>query len=109
VDRRQRCSIQPPNKEGKKMKKEELIAQMAESAGITKIQAAKALAAMTEGVVNALQGDDGKISLIGFGTFVKVHRKARQGINPATGKKIAIKASNVVRFRPGKKLKSQVG
>ena len=96
-------------KEGKKMKKDELIAQMAEAAGITKVQAGKALAAMTEGVVDALKGEDGKISLIGFGTFVKVHRKARQGVNPATGAKIEIKESNVVRFRPGKQLKTQVG
>ncbi len=49
------------------------------------------------------KGDD--VSLIGFGTFVKSRRKARVGVNPATGEKIKIKAKNVVKFRPGKAFK----
>jgi DNA-binding protein HU-beta len=56
-----------------------------------------------------LKQKDGKVALVGFGTFVKVQRKERQGVNPATGEKIQIKASNVVRFRPGKQLKETVG
>jgi DNA-binding protein HU-beta len=91
------------------MKKEELVAQMAEEAGITKVQAAKALSAMIDGISGALKQKDGKVALVGFGTFVKVQRKERQGVNPATGEKIQIKASNVVRFRPGKQLKETVG
>uniref|UniRef100_A0A7C4RSN5 HU family DNA-binding protein n=1 Tax=Desulfatirhabdium butyrativorans TaxID=340467 RepID=A0A7C4RSN5_9BACT len=91
------------------MKKEELVAQMAEEAGITKTQAAKALSAMLQGIAGALKEKDGKVALVGFGTFVKVERKARQGVNPSTGAKIQIKASNVVRFRPGKQLKDDVG
>ena len=46
------------------------------------------------------KGED--VSLIGFGTFTKVRRKARTGINPATGEKLKIKAKNVPKFRPGK-------
>lgn len=91
------------------MKKEELVAQMAEEAGIAKTQAAKALSAMINGISGALKSEDGKVALVGFGTFVKVQRKERQGVNPATGQKIQIKASNVVRFRPGKQLKDIVG
>jgi DNA-binding protein HU-beta len=46
------------------------------------------------------KGDD--VSLIGFGTFTKVRRSARTGINPATGEKIKIKAKTLPKFRPGK-------
>lgn len=42
------------------------------------------------------------VSLVGFGTFTKVKRAARTGINPATGEKIKIKAKTVPKFRPGK-------
>ncbi len=90
------------------MKKDELIQQMAEGAGITKVQAAKALNSVVDGISGALKGKDGKITLIGFGTFLKVHRKARQGVNPATGAKIQIKATDVVRFKAGKSLKDSV-
>lgn len=46
------------------------------------------------------KGND--VSLIGFGTFTKVRRAARTGINPATGEKIKIKAKTLPKFRPGK-------
>lgn len=90
------------------MKKDDLIQQMAEEAGITKVQAAKALNAVIEGISDALKGEDGKITLIGFGTFQKVHRQARQGVNPATGEKIQIEATDVIRFKAGKKLKDAI-
>lgn len=90
------------------MKKDDLIQQMADGAVITKVQAAKALNSLIEGISGALKGKDGKVTLIGFGTFLKVHRKARQGVNPATGAKIQIKATDVVRFKAGKILKDTV-
>lgn len=43
-----------------------------------------------------------KVSLIGFGTFSKVRRAARKGINPSTGERIPIKARTVPKFTPGK-------
>jgi len=46
------------------------------------------------------KGDD--VSLVGFGTFTKVKRAARTGVNPATGEKIKIKAKILPKFRPGK-------
>lgn len=46
------------------------------------------------------KGDD--VSLVGFGTFTKVRRSARTGVNPATGEKIKIKAKTLPKFRPGK-------
>lgn len=90
------------------MKKDDLIQQMAAEAGITKVQAGKALNSLVEGISGALKEEDGKVTLIGFGTFLKIHRKARQGVNPATGQKIQIKACNAVRFRAGKNLKDLV-
>ncbi len=94
---------------GKKMKKDDLIQQMAEGAAITKTQAAKALNSLVDGIAGALKEKDGKVTLIGFGTFSKVHRQARQGVNPATGEKIQIKACDVVRFKAGKTLKDSAG
>ncbi|PQP34286.1 DNA-binding protein [Desulfobacteraceae bacterium SEEP-SAG9] len=81
---------------------------IAKDTNMTKEKAATALNAILEGIQNALAGDEGKISLVGFGTFSKVHRKARQGVNPATGEKIKIKARNAVKFQPGKNLKNAV-
>lgn len=52
------------------------------------------------------KGDD--VSLIGFGSFTKVRRKARNGINPATGAKIKIKAKNAIRFKAGKAWKDLI-
>ena len=46
------------------------------------------------------KGDD--VSLIGFGTFSRVKRNARTGINPSTGEQIKIKARTLPKFRPGK-------
>ena len=90
------------------MTKEEFIEDIAKDTNMTKEKAATALNAILEGIQNALAGDEGKISLVGFGTFSKVHRKARQGVNPATGEKIKIKARNAVKFQPGKNLKNAV-
>ncbi|MBU2025753.1 MAG: HU family DNA-binding protein [Patescibacteria group bacterium] len=49
-----------------------------------------------------------KVQLIGFGTFESVRRKKRQGVNPATGKKITIPAKRVPKFRPGQAMKDAV-
>ncbi len=90
------------------MTKAELIEQMAEDAGINKVQATKALNSFMESVTNTLKKKEGKVTLVGFGTFSKIRRKARKGRNPQTGDPIKIKACNVVKFRPGKKLREAV-
>ncbi|MBW2356324.1 MAG: HU family DNA-binding protein [Deltaproteobacteria bacterium] len=89
------------------MTKAELVELMAKDAGLSKAAAA-ALDAFVGGVTSALKKKDGKVTLVGFGTFQKVRRKARKGRNPQTGEKITIKAHNVVKFVPGKKLKDAV-
>ncbi|MBU0996006.1 MAG: HU family DNA-binding protein [Proteobacteria bacterium] len=87
------------------MTKAELIEKMANDAGISKVAAGKALDSFMDGVKGALKKKDGKVTLVGFGSFVKTRRKARKGRNPQTGEEIKIKAANVVKFRAGKKLK----
>jgi DNA-binding protein HU-beta len=90
------------------MTKQELIEAMAKDAGITKAAAGAALDSVVDGVVKTLKKKDGKVTLVGFGTFSKARRKARTGRNPQTGAEIKIKASTVVKFKAGKKLKASV-
>jgi len=90
------------------MTKAELIEKMATGAGITKVAAGAALDYFIEGVTDALKEKDGKITLVGFGTFERVNRKARIGRNPQTGEEIKIEASTSVKFKPGKKLKEAI-
>ena len=89
------------------MNKTELIANMAEAAGISKAAADRALLGFLEAVTDSLQKSK-SVTLVGFGTFSKVRRKARKGRNPQTGATIKIKASNTVRFKPGKALKDAI-
>lgn len=90
------------------MTKAELVEKMAKDAGISKVAAAAALDSFMEGITKALKKKDGKVTLVGFGTFLKTRRKARKGRNPQTGEEIKIKAANVVKFKAGKKLKAAV-
>lgn len=90
------------------MTKAELIEQMAQDAEITKTAAGAAVESLIDAIAKTLKKKDGKITLSGFGTFSKSRRKARNGRNPQTGETIRIKASNVVKFKPGKKLKEAV-
>lgn len=84
--------------------KNDLIAAVAESAGLSKTDAGRAVDAVFEAITNALkQGDD--VRLVGFGTFDVVKRAASEGRNPRTGEKIDIPASVQPKFRPGKGLK----
>lgn len=90
------------------MKKVELVEKMAQDAEISKIVASNVLNSFLDNVTKALKEKDGRVTLVGFGTFSKVRRKARTGRNPQTGEPIKIKACNVVKFKPGKKLKDAV-
>ncbi|MGD9209550.1 MAG: HU family DNA-binding protein [Desulfobacteraceae bacterium] len=90
------------------MTKAELIDQMAKDADITKVAAGAALESFLVTVAKALKKKDGKVTLVGFGTFQKTRRKARKGRNPQTGEPIKIKATNVVKFKPGKKLREAI-
>jgi len=90
------------------MTKAELVDKMAADADIPKTKAAVALNSFMESIAEALKKKEGKVTLVGFGTFSKMRRKKRKGRNPQTGAEITIKACNVVKFRPGKKLRDAV-
>ena len=90
------------------MTKAELVEMIAKDAGISKVAAAATLESFFANTTKALKKKDGKVTLTGFGTFQKIRRKARKGRNPQTGEEIKIKAHNVVKFKPGKKLKEAV-
>lgn len=80
------------------MNKIELINAVAEKAGMTKVDARKAVDAFIDAAKEELK-KDGKLALVGFGTLAVVKRPARQGRNPRTGKAIKIAAKNAVRFK----------
>jgi len=90
------------------MTKAELIEQMAKDAKISKAAAGAALNSFTATVAKALKKRNGKVTLVGFGTFKKVYRKTRKGRNPQTGELIKIKGKNVVKFSTGKKLQDAI-
>ena len=89
------------------MNKTELVAAMADKAGLSKKDAEKALKAFTETVSAQLKKGD-KIQLVGFGTFEVSKRAAREGRNPQTGKAMKIKASKAPKFKAGKALKDMI-
>ncbi len=86
------------------MNKQELIAQIASDADVTKAAAAKVVDAFTDAVTNALKNGD-SVTLIGFGTFKVSQRAARTGRNPQTGKELQIAARKAPAFTAGKALK----
>ena len=89
------------------MNKTELIAKIAETAGLSKVDAKKALDAAVEAVEDALVAGD-KVQLVGFGTFAVNEQPAREGINPATKEKISIAAKKVAKFKAGAELAEAV-
>jgi DNA-binding protein HU-beta len=89
------------------MLKKDLIAAMADSAGVTKVAAEKALNTLLGDITKALKKGD-KVTFVGFGTFSVKTRNARKGRNPRTGKEIKIPKAKVPKFTPGKALKDAV-
>ena len=90
------------------MTKAELVDKMAKDAKISKVAANAVLDSFMANVTKTLKKKDGKVTLVGFGTFSRGRQKARKGRNPQTGAAIKIKAKNVVKFKAGKKLKAAV-
>lgn len=89
------------------MNKTELVAAMAEQAGLSKKDAEQALKAFID-VVSAELKKDGKVQLVGFGTFEVSRRAAREGRNPRTGEVMPIMASKAPKFKAGKALKDMI-
>lgn len=89
------------------MNKAALIEQMAKDTKMPKSACKDCLESFIGTVEKSLK--KGKtVVLTGFGTFSVIKRKARTGINPATGKKMQIPAKKVPKFKPGKQLKDMV-
>ena len=89
------------------MNKSELIDAIAENTDVSKKDVGSVIDAMQDVISDALVNGD-KVALTGFGTFQTSDRKARTGINPATGEKIQIGACTVPKFVCGKALKEKV-
>ena len=89
------------------MNKVELVASVAEKAGLSKKDAEKAVAAVLDSIVAAVAKDD-KVQLVGFGTFDVRERAARTGRNPRTKETITIAASKQPVFKAGKAFKDAI-
>ncbi|MBH54056.1 MAG: DNA-binding protein [Opitutaceae bacterium] len=104
------------------MNKAELVLSVQRSLGgdTSEAQAEGAIDTVVDAIKNSVREADEKvkikgdtsealaIQLMGFGTFYVARRNARTGVNPATGEKIKIDASKVVKFKPGAGLKALV-
>ncbi len=89
------------------MNKNDLVAKVAASTGMTKADTAKAVGEIFNAISNSLkQGKD--VRLIGFGVFSVTSRAASVGRNPRTGEPLQIPASNLPKFKAGKGLKDAV-
>ena len=86
------------------MTKTELVDFIAEEADLTKADATRALDAVVKGIIEGLK-ENGKVTLVGFGTFSAKKREERVGRNPQTGEAVKIAARVVPGFKAGNKLK----
>ncbi len=91
------------------MNKAELVDAMAKKTGVSKKDTEATLAAFVEVVEKELTKKNGKVQLIGFGTFSVSNRKARTGRNPQKpGEVVKIPASKAPVFKAGKAFKEAV-
>ncbi len=89
------------------MTKVQMLSALAEKTGLAKKEVASFMDALTE-LAYAEVKSNGEFPLPGFGKMVKAHRKARMGVNPATGEKISIPAKTVAKFKLSKAAKESV-
>lgn len=89
------------------MNKANLVDEVSGKVGITKKDAGNVVDAITRTITNTLKKGE-KVTLVGFGTFQVMQRRARRGVNPQTRGTIQIPAKKVAKFRPGKGLRERV-
>ncbi len=89
------------------MNKNDLVAAVSGSAGLSKADAAKAVESVFDSITASLRGGN-EVRLVGFGTFSVANRKASEGRNPRTGERIHIPASRQPKFKAGKAFKDAV-
>jgi len=90
------------------MNKNELAGKMIKDGNATKVNAVKVIDTMLHIIGEALKKREGKVTMVGFGTFKTIEKKAKTGRNPKTGQKINIPKKRVPKFVPGKELKELV-
>jgi nucleoid DNA-binding protein len=86
------------------MNKAELIDEVANQTGLTKNVSREAVNSVILAITDSLAREE-RVTLVGFGSFRIMERKARRGRNPRTGKELRIPAKKVPRFRPGESLR----
>lgn len=89
------------------MNKAELTDYVAENTGITKKDSKIVVNTVLDGIQKGLV-EDGKVTLVGFGSFTKAFRNARKGRNPSTGEEMDIPAKTVPKFKASQALKDAV-
>ena len=89
------------------MNKAELVAAVAEKAGLSKKDSEKAINAAFDAITASLVAGE-KVQLVGFGAFEVKERGARVGHNPQTKEEITIPATRVASFKAGTALKDAV-
>ncbi|MBW4655763.1 MAG: HU family DNA-binding protein [Kaiparowitsia implicata GSE-PSE-MK54-09C] len=89
------------------MNKGELVDKVAEKANVTKKQADAVLTAAIDSIMEAVSEGE-KVTLVGFGSFDRRDRKAREGRNPKTGEAMQIPETRVPAFSAGKLFKDMV-
>ena len=89
------------------MNKAELVEEVANQTALTKKVSREAVDAVMSAITDCLSREE-KVTLVGFGTFQVMKRKARRRINPQTRTTIQIPAKKVPKFKPGKGLRENV-
>ena len=89
------------------MNKAELVEEVANQTGLTKRVSREAVNAVISAITDSLARQE-KVTLVGFGTFQLMERKARKGVNPQTRETIQVPAKKVPKFVPGKGLREKV-
>ena len=90
------------------MNKAELVEEVADQTGLTRKTSREAVDAIISAITDSLAREE-KVTLVDFGTFQVMERKARRGVNPQTRETIQIPAKKAPKFKPGKGLREKVG
>lgn len=89
------------------MNKAQLVEKLSRKTLLTKVQSEEVLDAALEIITRAVSKGD-EVKIVGFGTFMRGSRKARNGRNPKTGTSVEIPATRVPKFKPGKDFRDSV-
>ena len=89
------------------MTKQEIVDQVSESTGLTKVETAAVMNGVMETIIGSLMGNQ-KVELRGFGTFGVKHRMPKKARNPSTGDSVFLPERYVPTFKPSKLMRGRV-